>query len=300
MPQIYAVVGITGNVGSKVAKLLLESGHKVRGVVRNAESDPAKAFATQGAELVNANLSDAAALTAAFTGVDGAFIMTPPENLSDNPEKALETYSAALVQAVIDSKVPKVVILSSIAAHLPSGTGLIQKLYALEQSFKSIPNVSVAFLRAGYFAENTALAIIPALQFGVVKFLVDPLVKLPVILTQDIALHAVKLFQEDFKGLKIVEIEGPVHMNYSEIADVIGEVLGKPLERELLPKEARPAFLEPFGFGKVGAERFYELAVAAENGLIKWEGGHELVQGSSTYKDFVIGFVQYLASQQKQ
>lgn len=299
MPHIYAVTGITGNVGSKIAKILLESGHKVRGVVRNTESDAAKAFAAQGVELVAANLSDAAALTTAFTGVDGAFIMTPPETMSDNPEKALETYSAALVQAVVDSKVPKVVVLSSIAAHLPSGTGVIQKLYTLEQAFKALPNVNAALLRAGYFAENTALAVIPALQYGVVKYLVDPTVKLPVITTYDIALHATKLFQQDFKGIKTVEIEGPAHLNYTEIADIISEVLGKPLEREVLPREARPAFLAPFGFGKVGAERFIELADAAEKGLIKWEGGHELVQGTSTFKDFVIGFVQFLASQQQ-
>jgi NAD(P)H dehydrogenase (quinone) len=46
---MYAVMGITGNVGGAVARTLLAKGEKVRGVVRNLEK--AADWQKQGVEL---------------------------------------------------------------------------------------------------------------------------------------------------------------------------------------------------------------------------------------------------------
>ena len=63
---MYAVMGITGNVGGAVARTLLAKGEKVRGIVRNPEK--AAEWQKQGAELFKADYDDVEALTAAFTG----------------------------------------------------------------------------------------------------------------------------------------------------------------------------------------------------------------------------------------
>jgi hypothetical protein len=73
---MYAVMGITGNVGGAVARTLLAKGEKVRGIVRNPEK--AVQWQKQGAELFKADYDDVDALTAAFTGVAGVFVMVPP------------------------------------------------------------------------------------------------------------------------------------------------------------------------------------------------------------------------------
>jgi nucleoside-diphosphate-sugar epimerase len=73
---MYAVMGITGNVGGAVARALLARGEKVRGIVRNPEK--AAEWQKQGVELFKADYDDAEALTAAFSGVDGVFVMVPP------------------------------------------------------------------------------------------------------------------------------------------------------------------------------------------------------------------------------
>jgi NAD(P)H dehydrogenase (quinone) len=74
--NMYAVMGITGNVGGAVARTLLAKGEKVRGIVRNPEK--AAEWQKQGAELFKADYDDVDALTAAFTGVAGVFVMPPP------------------------------------------------------------------------------------------------------------------------------------------------------------------------------------------------------------------------------
>src|ERR1700721_4071094 len=73
---MYAVTGITGKVGGTVAQTLLATGEKVRAVVRDeAKGRP---WADKGFAVAIASIGDADALTAAFAGADGVFLMTPP------------------------------------------------------------------------------------------------------------------------------------------------------------------------------------------------------------------------------
>ena len=55
---MFAVTGITGNVGGEVARNLLAAGHPVRGVVR--ETRKGETWATRGCDLVEADINDAA------------------------------------------------------------------------------------------------------------------------------------------------------------------------------------------------------------------------------------------------
>lgn len=73
---MFAITGITGQVGGAVAHSLLERGRSIRAVVR----DPgrAQAWTARGAELAVADIGNPSALANALTGVEGAFILVPP------------------------------------------------------------------------------------------------------------------------------------------------------------------------------------------------------------------------------
>ena len=75
-PPVFAVTGITGQVGGVVARTLLDAGQSVRAVVRNANK--AAAWGKQGCQVAIAEMSDAVALTAAFSGADAVFVLLPP------------------------------------------------------------------------------------------------------------------------------------------------------------------------------------------------------------------------------
>ncbi|KAM0127284.1 hypothetical protein ACHAP3_008852 [Botrytis cinerea] len=67
MSKIITIIGATGQQGGSAARVLLETKQwKVRAVTRNPNSEPAKALAAQGAELVIANVNDEASLVVAF------------------------------------------------------------------------------------------------------------------------------------------------------------------------------------------------------------------------------------------
>jgi uncharacterized protein YbjT (DUF2867 family) len=79
MAKTIAVVGATGAQGGGLARAILadpSGGFKVRAVTRKVDSDKAKALAAAGAEVVAADLDDAASLERAFAGCDGAFCVT--------------------------------------------------------------------------------------------------------------------------------------------------------------------------------------------------------------------------------
>src|SRR5258708_13239 len=75
---LYVILGASGNAGSIIANFLLSKGEKVRVVGR--EVGRLQRFARKGAEAFTADLSDAAALTKAFSGARAAYLMLPPLN----------------------------------------------------------------------------------------------------------------------------------------------------------------------------------------------------------------------------
>ena len=72
----YAVFGATGRTGAAAADALLRAGLPVRVVLRDP---PGRAWAARGAEIVQADLTDADALTRVLTGVRGAYVVSPQQ-----------------------------------------------------------------------------------------------------------------------------------------------------------------------------------------------------------------------------
>ena len=74
---MYAITGITGQVGGALATALLKDHQPVRAVLRDAVKG--RAWAAKGCPVALAEITDAAALTVAFTGAEGVFILPPSE-----------------------------------------------------------------------------------------------------------------------------------------------------------------------------------------------------------------------------
>jgi uncharacterized protein YbjT (DUF2867 family) len=77
--KIIAVMGSTGSQGGGLVRAILndrDGEFSVRAITRNAGSDKAKALAAFGAEVVEADIDDAASLNKAFAGAYGAYCVT--------------------------------------------------------------------------------------------------------------------------------------------------------------------------------------------------------------------------------
>ena len=112
---MYAITGITGNVGGIVARALLNAGHAVRAVIR----DPSKGamWETLGCDVSLADMNDAAALATAFKAASGVFVLLPP-NFDPSPGfPEARAIVAAVRQALEAARPGKVVCLSTIGAQ---------------------------------------------------------------------------------------------------------------------------------------------------------------------------------------
>ena len=77
--KIIAVVGATGAQGGGLVRAILSDpagGFAVRALVRDPNSEKARALAQAGAEVVKADVDDEASLKRAFTGAYGAYCVT--------------------------------------------------------------------------------------------------------------------------------------------------------------------------------------------------------------------------------
>src|SRR5947207_13474282 len=109
---MYAIMGVTGQIGRVVARTLLAARQPVRAVVRDAGKG--QAWADRGCEIALATIEDAVSLAAAFQGTEGAFVLVPP-NFDPRPEfPEAQAVGVALRSALEAARPARVVYLSTI------------------------------------------------------------------------------------------------------------------------------------------------------------------------------------------
>ena len=119
------VTGVSGFVGSAVARALAAEGRRVRGLVR-ASSPRANLDGFPG-ELVEGDLRDAAAVARAMTGADALFHVAADYRLwARDPEEIVRNNrdtTRIVMAAALAAGVPRIVHTSSVATLLPDPAG---------------------------------------------------------------------------------------------------------------------------------------------------------------------------------
>lgn len=231
---MFAITGITGNVGRQVARNLLAANQPVRAVMRDVRKG--EVWAQRGCELAAADINDVAALTAAFAGTEGVFVLVP-SNFDPSPDFLEAQAIAATLRTALEAARPgRIVYLSTIGAQA-SQSNLLTQHTMIEQVLRDLP-APIVFLRPAWFMENFAWDVAPAVSSGVVPSFLQPLDKMyPMVATADIARTAAGLLQEKWTGRRVVELEGPRRVTPNEVAAAFTNLLGRPVRMEMVPRE---------------------------------------------------------------
>jgi len=283
---MFTVMGITGNVGGATAENLLAAGKKVRAVVRNPEK--AKAWAGRGVELVQSTYDDAGGLAEAFTGAEGVFALIPPDFAPAPGLPDQRRTIAAIRQALEQAKPGKAVFLSSIGSEQPSGLGLITSTHLLEEATRSLP-IPVAYLRACSFMENWLGALDHLRATGEMPFFYAPLErKFPLVATRDIGFAGARVLQENWTGVRILEIEGPEGgTDLHETAAAFGGALRRQVKAVQLPEAAWQSVLEGMGMPADRTGLYIEMVKSFNSGWIHFGNpGAEKFHGPTTIETF--------------
>jgi uncharacterized protein YbjT (DUF2867 family) len=280
---MFAITGITGNVGGALARTLLSAGQSVRAVVRDAGK--ATVWAESGCEIALADMGDAAALASAFKGAEGVFIMVPSnfDPLPGFPEA--HTIAATLKSALDTARPGRVVYLSTIGAQAAE-ENLLSQHTIIEQELSSL-SIPITFLRPAWFMENAAWDVAPAREQGVVPSFLQPLDRLvPMVATADIGRVAAELIQETWTGHRVVELEGPRRISPNEIAAAFSRILERPVRMEVVPRDTWEPLFRSQGM-KNPAPRMRMLDGFNE-GWIEFEDGKASSRKGSVDPEFVL------------
>jgi uncharacterized protein YbjT (DUF2867 family) len=267
---MFAVMGVTGNVGGEVARNLLAVGAGVRAVVR--EGRKGEEWKQRGCEIAVADIHDAESLKRAFAGTEGVFVLVPP--VFDPQPGFPEAQSvAASVRSAIEAARPgKVVYLSTIGAQAKEENLLTQHTM-IEEALRDT-TVPITVLRPGWFMENAAWDVAPAREMGVIPSFLFPLEKpVPMVATADIGRVAAELLRENWSGHRVVELEGPKRTTPNEIAETFAKLLDKPVRMEVVPRASWEQLFRSQGV--TNPEPRIRMLDGFNEGWIDFEGGAE-------------------------
>ena len=231
---MYAITGITGKVGGAVALTLLAAGQPVRAVVRDAAKG--RVWADQGCEVAIAEMEDAQALTHAFTGATGVFVLPPSEFDPQPGFPEARAVIGAVRQALDAARPARAVCLSTVGAQAAQPNLLSQRTL-MEEALATLP-LPVTFLRPAWFLENLAWDIAQAREQGVLSSYLQPLERaVPMVATADVGRVAAELLTQPGEPLRIVELEGPQRLSQHDIAAALSAVLGRAVQAQAVPRE---------------------------------------------------------------
>ena len=104
-----------------------------------------------GAKAAVGSVEDLAFLEKAFKGYDALYTMIPPRMDVKNWKEWIANIGKGYARAIQAAGVKKVVNLSSVGAHMPTGCGPVSGLHFAEEALHSLTGVDILHLRPGYF-----------------------------------------------------------------------------------------------------------------------------------------------------
>jgi uncharacterized protein YbjT (DUF2867 family) len=222
------VTGATGFIGGRLARRLLAEGHHVRALVR----DPAKAehLERAGAELQPGDLLDPASLRGAGEGIDVAYYLVHSmgrggdrEGFAERERRAAENFA----RMAREEGVERIVYLGGLgderSEHLKSRAATAEALaehgppLVYFRAAMVIGAGSESYRTVRYLVERLPAMIAPAwLRNHTQPIAID-----------DVLEYLVQAAERPEAAGREIQIGGPDVMTYSDLLDLMAEVLGK-------------------------------------------------------------------------
>jgi uncharacterized protein YbjT (DUF2867 family) len=265
---MIAVMGASGNVGSKVTDRVLSEGQNIRVFGRSAER--LEHFGRRGAEVVVGDAINLDDLVMLFRDAVSALVVLPDNVTDPHYVSNRSEMSRAITRALREQEVGHVVLASSVGADRDRGVGPVAGLHELEELLFGLEDANVLSLRAAWHMENL-LAGLPMIQEQKINgSAIRGDHPFPMIATVDIAERAARhLLHRDFTGRTVETILGPEDVSMNEATHSLGAALGIPdLPYVEFPPEGVRAALQGMGMSEEFASLLVESQVAINEGRV--------------------------------
>ncbi len=184
------ITGATGKQGGATARALAGKGFRLLAMTRNPDSDAAKAVASAaGAEIVQADLDDAASLRNVLKDVWGVFAV---QNTWEAGVQGEEEQGKRLASLAREAGVQHFVYTSVGSAHRKTGIPHFDNKYRVEETIRAAGFPSYVIFRPVFFMENLTSPWF--LNGDVIYTAMRPDLKLQMISVEDIGKYTARGF----------------------------------------------------------------------------------------------------------
>lgn len=285
---MYVVMGATGHVGGAVTRALLDAGHEVRIITRDAS----KAARFPGAQAVEVDVRDAQALRRAFQGARRGFLLNPPAPTSGDVDREERATVGAILAALDGSRLEAVVADSTYGAQPGEHLGDLGVLYDFERGLQR-QEVPFTVVRGAYYFSNFDALLEPARAQGVLPTMMPASMQLPMVAPEDIGHAAAKLLMDGSTG-RLVHVEGPERHTFADVARAFGRALARDVKPVETPRAQWVAQFRQIGFSAEAAQSFANMTAATVDSREPFPS--DPVRGSTTLQAYIDRLVQRAGS----
>jgi uncharacterized protein YbjT (DUF2867 family) len=257
----------TGQIGHQVLENLLGSDEPLRVIARDPSRLPAQT--RERVEVVQGSHGDPAVVDEALAGADAVFWLVPPDFRADSVEAVYVDFSRPACEAFKSRGIDRVVGVSALGRGTPwaASAGLVSGSLAMDDQIAST-GVSYRALTMPSFMDNIMRQVDAIKNQGVFFSPIAADRKLPTCATRDIAAVAAKLLLDDsWSGQASVPVLGPDDLSHDDMAQIMSEVLGRPVRFQQILREAYKAGLIDRGISEAMAQGMLDMMVAKDNGI---------------------------------
>jgi uncharacterized protein YbjT (DUF2867 family) len=254
----------TGQIGRRILDHVLDSEEPIRVIVR----DPSRLSPqVRGrVEVVQGSTDDIDVVAEAFAGADCVFWLVPPNPRAESIQGHILDFVRPVCAAINSQGVKRVVGVSSLGRGMAKNAGQISAIFAMDDLIEST-GVSYRSLCPPGFMENMLWQVEPIKRQGTFFSPISGDRKLPTCATRDIAAAAAKLLLDDaWSGQDSVPVLGPEDLSHDDMAQIMSEVLQRPVRFQQVPGEAYKATLLQHGMSEAWAQGLIAMAAAVDQG----------------------------------
>ncbi|MDQ0727260.1 NAD(P)H-binding protein [Microbacterium sp. W4I20] len=259
-----AITTPNGNVGHHLTRMLVRAG--IRPLLLSRNPDSIDAELREYVDVAQADSQDAAQVVAATQGVD-ALYWVDPSVMSEDPLADYARATEALVAAVTENGIGRVVFQSSIGAEKRHGVGEIDGLAAAEVALDAL-GIDVTHLRCGFFFSNLLLDV-EALRAGRLTTVLPLDAPMAWVAPRDIAeVAALTLLNREWSGRRVHAVHGPEDLTWTEVGAILTEELGRHVVVERVSDAAMLDGLRAAGMPEAMAHAVLGMSTGMREGFV--------------------------------
>ncbi len=256
----------TGQIGHQILDQVLDRGESIRAIVR----DPSKIEPKirDRVEVVQGSHDDINVVTKAFTGADSVFWVVPPNLHAESVVEYYLDFTRPMCEAIKSQGVKRVVGVSSLGREVAKNIGLVSAAYAMDELIEST-GVSYRALQMPAFMEDMLNFQGEAIKSqGMFFGSQSGDRKTPCCATRDIAMAATRLLLDrSWSGKGSVPVLGPEDLSFNDMAQIVSEVLERPVQYRQIPAQEHKDMLMQHGMGEAYAQGIVDNQAQADRGI---------------------------------